>query len=127
MNFQRSLKSVKAFGLVAATAATMMASTIAPSQAQVPPQRRAITFHNQAGFNSRFFVTGPGLPTFDTGSIPLGQSRTVQYPAGAKVTITLRAEFGKNPVVHQVNNIPLNNNLCFKTFGTIFNPSGGRC
>jgi hypothetical protein len=125
MNFQRSIKSVKALALVAATAATMMATTAAPSQAQVG--RRTITFHNQAGFNSRFFVTGPTVRTFDTGSIPLGQSRSVSYPAGSKVTITLRSEFGSNKVVHQVDNLPLNHNLCFKTFGTIFNPAGGRC
>jgi hypothetical protein len=125
MNFQRSIKSIQALGLVAATAATMMATNVAPSQAQVA--RRTITFHNQAGFNSRFFVTGPTIRTFDTGSIPLGQSRSVTYPAGTKVTITLRSEFGPNKVVHQVDNIPLNQSLCFKTFGTIFNPSGGRC
>jgi hypothetical protein len=46
MNFQRSIKSVKALALVAATAATMMATTAAPSQAQVG--RRTITFHNHS-------------------------------------------------------------------------------
>lgn len=126
MQFLRSIKSAKALGLAATAAAAMLASNIAPSQAQ-PVRLHSITFRNQAGFNSRFFVTAPGRPTFDSGSIPLGQSRTTHYPAGAKVTITLRAEFGRNQVVHQVNSTPLNSSLCFKTFGTIFNPSGSRC
>ena len=114
------LKSFQALGLAAATAATMIAANIAPTMAQTP-QNRTITFFNQGGYNARYFITAPGLKTFDSQTMLLGQKKTATIPAFTHVTVTGRMEHNQKVIFQRT--FRLDNSVCFKTFGTIFNPS----
>lgn len=126
MKLLHSLKSAQAFGLALATAATMIASNAAPMMAQpvtglASGGNRTITFFNQGGYNARYFITAPGMRTFDSQTMPLGQRKSATVPAFTHVTVTGRMEHNRQVVFQRT--FRLDNAVCFKTFGTIFNPS----
>jgi phosphate-selective porin len=129
MQFLRSIKSVKALGLAAATAATMVAASITPTMAQAPASRR-ITFSNQGGYNAEYFVTVQqksfdgkitNLPTQQTGNMLLGQQRPIAIPAFSHITITGRMSHNRQVFIQR--SFRLDDNLCVKNVGTLFNPS----
>jgi hypothetical protein len=126
MKLLRSIKSVQALALTVATAATMIASHAAPMMAQpvsaLPAAgNRTITFFNQGGYNARYFITAPGMNTFDSQTMLLGQRKSATIPASTHVTVTGRMEHNRQVVFQRT--FRLDNSVCFKTFGTIFNPS----
>ncbi|WP_310424300.1 hypothetical protein [Chamaesiphon sp. VAR_48_metabat_135_sub] len=116
MNF---LNSITTLGLAVASAATMIATQIAPTVAQTP-QTRTITFFNQGGYTARYFITAPGIKTFDSQTMLLGQKKTVTVPAFTNVTVTGRREDNRQVIFQR--SFRVDNSVCFKTFGTIFNP-----
>jgi hypothetical protein len=125
MQFLRSIKSAKALGLAAATVATMTATTVAPSMAQVAPTR-TITFIQGGGYVADYFITFPGQKgTFEALGIPVSQRRSFQIPLGANVTVTQR--MSHNRQVYFQRSFRLNSNTCFRNFGTIFNPAAANC
>jgi hypothetical protein len=135
MQFLRSIKSVKALGLAAATAATLISSNIAPTVAQTPTgsavsTTRTIKLVSRGAHTARFFVVVDGQPSqsFDN-TIPFGQSKEINYPAGTKVTVAiLNTERGRPAkVILFQPKFALNDNICFQTIGTLFNPAAGRC
>jgi hypothetical protein len=119
MNFLNSIQSVKTLGLAVASAATMIATQVAPTVAQTP-QTRTITFFNQGGYTARYFITAPGMKTFDSQTMLLGQKKSVAVPAFTHVTVTGRREDNIQVIFQRT--FRLDNSVCFKTFGTIFNP-----
>jgi hypothetical protein len=119
MNFLNSIQSAKTLCLAVASAATMIATQVSPTLAQ-PQQSRTITFFNQGGYIARYFVTAPGMKTFDSNTMLLGQKKSATIPAFTHVTVTGRRE-DNHQVIFQ-RSFRLDNSVCFKTFGTIFNP-----
>jgi hypothetical protein len=119
MNFLNSIKSFQTLGLAVASAATMIATQVAPTLAQ-PPQTSTITFFNQGGYVARYFVTAPGMRTFDTQTMLLGQKKSATIPTSTHVTVTGRREDNRQVIFQRT--FRLDNSVCFKTFGTIFNP-----
>jgi hypothetical protein len=127
MQFLRSIKSAKALGLAAASVATMMAANVAPTLAQTQASAtRTVTFVHQGGYVADYFITFPGQTrAIEALGVPLGQSRSFRVPAAANVTVT--QQMSHNRQVYFQRSFRLNNNTCFKNFGTIFNPSAGNC
>lgn len=128
MRFVRSLKTAKALGFAAATAATLISTTIAPTLASSPASAentmRLITFSSHGAYKANLTVLAEGRPTF-TGTIPFGQTKELNYPVGTKVQVIIKVD-GRPKVLHQ-SSFTLNNFTCLRTIGTIFNPTAVRC
>jgi hypothetical protein len=126
MHLLRSIKSAQALGLAVITTGIMIAANAAPMMAQAVSNlpavgNRTITFFNQGGYNARYFITAPGMKTFDSQTMLLGQRKSATVPAFTHVTVTGRMEHNRQVVFQRT--FRLDNSACFKTFGTIFNPS----
>ena len=119
MNFLNSIKLATTLGLTVASAAMTIATQIAPTVAQIP-QFPTITFFNQGGYAARYFITAPGMKTFDTQTMLLGQRKTAIVPTSTTVTVTGRREDNRQVIFQRT--FRLDRSVCFKTFGTIFNP-----
>lgn len=128
MRFVRSLKTAKALGFAAATAATLISTTIAPTLASSPASAEntmsLITFSSHGAYKANLTVLAEGRPTF-TGTIPFGQTKELNYPVGTKVQVIIKVD-GRPKVLHQ-SSFTLNNFTCLRTIGTIFNPTAVRC
>lgn len=137
MQFLRSIKSAKALGLAAATAATMITTNVAPSMAQAGPTgtitiqpTRTITFQNEGFYNADFFITHaiPRQTRILEGiNLLLHQRRSFQVPigkSGTVITVTMRKNIDRKVFFQQHFVVQPNSNLCFQADGTVFNPSG---
>ncbi|AKG20996.1 hypothetical protein [Calothrix sp. 336/3] len=140
MQFLHSIKSAKALGLAAISAATMITANVAPVFAQVAPTAN-IGFSNQGAYDARYFVTGQiksfdgrvlrVLKTFDSQKMMAGQKQLASYPlteqeirqgAGRFVTVTGRMNHNNQVFIQRT--FRLDNNLCFFNTQTVFNPKG---
>ncbi|AKG20995.1 hypothetical protein [Calothrix sp. 336/3] len=128
MQFLHSIKSAKALGLAAISAATMITANVAPTMAQTAPTR-TITFHNAGFYNADFFITH-SIPrqarALQAINLPLNQRRSFQVPlsaSGTVITVTMRKNTDRG-VFFQRQFLVDRNNICFQADGTLFNPSG---
>lgn len=104
---------------------------------------RSITFSNQAGYVAKmtvvYFVTqninGTQVPiakALETPAIPVGQSKTLEIPRdnakGMPISVVIDG-IGtiKGKVLETTVAEGFNGNLCFKSWGTIFDAKGGPC
>jgi hypothetical protein len=129
MQFLRSIKSAKALGLAAATAATMITTNVAPSMAQAAPTR-TVTFHNAGFYNADFFITHATprqTRPLNAINLPLHQRRSFQVPlgkSGTVITVTMRKNIDRGVFFQRNFTVQPGSNLCFQADGTVFNPSG---
>ncbi|HQR33122.1 MAG TPA: metallophosphoesterase [Blastocatellia bacterium] len=113
---------------------------------QTPPPTsavRTITFKNEAGYVAKlsvvYFVNqninGTQVPiakALETPAIPVGQSKTLEIPRDNAKGMPIRVGIdGIGTTKGKVLDIAVpegfNGNLCFKSWGTIFDAKGGAC
>lgn len=108
-----------------------------------PPSARSITFNNQAGYVAKmtvlYFMTetigGAQVPmpkSLSTPAISVGSSRSLEIPRntakGMPISVVIEG-IGtiKGKVLETTVPEAFNGNLCFKSWGTIFDAKGGPC
>ncbi len=109
----------------------------------LPPAARSITFSNQAGYIAKMTVVyfvmqnvgGAQVPiakALATPAIPVGQSKTLEIPRdnakGMPISVVIEGVGTiKGKVLETTVAEGFNGNLCFKSWGTIFDAKGGPC
>ena len=109
----------------------------------LPAAARSITFSNQAGYVAKMVVVyfvmqnagGTQVPiakALETPAIPVGQSKTLEIPRdnakGMPISVVIEGiGTTKGKVLETTVPEGFNGNLCFKSWGTIFNAQGGPC
>ena len=107
------------------------------------PAARTITFRNEAGYVAKlsvvYFVNqninGTQVPiakALATPAIPVGQSKTLEIPRdnakGMPISVAIEGiGTTKGKVLETTVPEGFNGNLCFKSWGTIFDAKGGPC
>ncbi|MBS1790226.1 MAG: hypothetical protein JST85_21050 [Acidobacteria bacterium] len=107
------------------------------------PAARTITFKNEAGYVAKlsvvYFVNqninGTQVPmakALDTSAIPVGVSKTLEIPRdtakGMPISVAIEGiGTTKGKVLETTVPEGFNGNLCFKSWGTIFDAKGGAC
>lgn len=107
------------------------------------PAARTITFRNEAGYVAKlsvvYFVNqninGTQVPiakSLVTPAIPVGQSKTLEIPRdnakGMPISVGIEGiGTTKGKVLETTVPEGFNGNLCFKSWGTIFDAKGGAC
>lgn len=107
------------------------------------PAARTITFKNEAGYVAKlsvvYFVNqninGTQIPVakaLDTSAIPVGISKTLEIPRdnakGMPISVVIEGiGTTKGKVLETTVPEGFNGNLCFKSWGTIFDAKGGAC
>jgi hypothetical protein len=109
----------------------------------LPLAARSITFSNQAGYVAKMVVVyfvmqnagGAQIPiakALETPVIPVGQSKTLEIPRdiakGMPISVVIEGiGTTKGKVLETTVAEGFNGNLCFKSWGTIFDAKGGPC
>ncbi len=109
----------------------------------LPLAARSITFSNQAGYLAKMVVVyfvmqnagGTQVPiakALETPAIPVGQSKTLEIPRdnakGMPISVVIEGiGTTKSKVLETTVAEGFNGNVCFKSWGTIFDAKGGPC
>lgn len=100
---------------------------------------RWVTFRNEAGYVAKMMVQymevgagGVPIPKFlFTDAIPVGQNRTLEIPTSAPnmpVTVNIIGTATVKDNFFSTNlDAAFTGNQCFKAWGTLFSPQGGKC
>lgn len=118
-------------------------SPVAPRSNATPEAERTITFKNEAGYAAKltvlYFMTetvgGAPMPmakTLSTPTISMGASKSLVIPRNTAKGMPIRVVIEgigttKGKVLETTVAEGFNGNLCFKSWGTIFDAKGGPC